>query len=114
MPPLAAFFMKVLSFSDNEELFPAGVAVCAIAAGPMLSAAVTEATIQNFDISKNFVFMAFVGSETAGTPRYLRNRKEDFTWTRMNCNLLTFAAQSRARAVASDRDIESNQGPEIF
>src|SRR5205823_568431 len=107
-------FMKVLSFSDNEELFPAGVAVCAIAAGPMLSAAVTEATIQNFDISKNFDFMAFVGSKTAGTPRYLRNRKEDSTWTRMNCNLLTFAARSSARTVASDREIESNQGPEIF
>jgi hypothetical protein len=57
IPPFAAFFMNILSFSLNEELPAAGV-FCAAATPAEVSAAVVNARMHNFEITVILVFIA--------------------------------------------------------
>src|SRR5439155_11833804 len=58
IPPLAAFFMKVLYLAVSEEFLPAGVS-CAAATPARLSAAIARERIQNCEITLILVFMVF-------------------------------------------------------
>ena len=60
LPPLASFFMKVLSFTLSDELLAAGES-CPMAAPATLSAATVRVRIQNCETIVILVFMTLYG-----------------------------------------------------
>src|SRR5207247_10145748 len=67
IPPLAAFFMKVLSFGVTEEALAAGVS-SAIATPAKLNAAIIRGRIQNCEITVILVLMVLIRLKHAGIP----------------------------------------------
>src|SRR5262249_23907557 len=98
VPPLEAFFMKVLSFSLNEELLGAGLSWAA-ATTAALSVAIARVTIQTCDINVLLIFMTFVPFEMRRDIPAIRNRRLTILWTRLNCGLPALFISPRSPVV---------------